>query len=257
MVDFTALAAPFSPASVSWRIGSTTADKSRGMALAYLDARDVMDRLDEVCGVNWQCRYSHVGPITVCEIGILVVAGDWLWRADGAGQSDIEAEKGALSDAFKRSAVRWGIGRYLYSLPSPWVEIETRGRSSIIKQHEYARLADILQKHSPAAPPARPTLPDAVDDADKALLKNGDDQRSTYEVNKRKAAENFASAALAAFEGLNGATINEWYREAISPKGKSTNRDALDRMREAFPDLADKVDAAAEEVRLRGGARLQ
>ncbi len=148
MVDFARLGAPFSPASVSWRIGSTTADKSKGMALAYLDARDVADRLDEVCGPGgWQCRYSHVGPITVCEIGIKV-GDEWLWKADGAGQSDIEGEKGALSDAIKRAAVRWNIGRYLYSLPSPWVEIETRGRSSVIKQHEYARLIDILHKHS-------------------------------------------------------------------------------------------------------------
>src|SRR5690606_21618622 len=122
---FRALAAPFPPDRVSWRVGSTTSDKSRGMALAYIDARDVMDRLDEVVGPgNWQCRYPHANGKTVCEIGINVAAGmaqvvdghastveRWVWKADGAGDTDVEAEKGAGSDAFKRAAVRWGIGR--------------------------------------------------------------------------------------------------------------------------------------------------
>jgi hypothetical protein len=47
---FERLAEPFPADAVSWRVGSTTQDKSKGMALAYLDARDVMDRLDLVCG---------------------------------------------------------------------------------------------------------------------------------------------------------------------------------------------------------------
>jgi hypothetical protein len=46
--DIRALFAPFPPGRVSWRVGSTTQDKKRGMALAYIDARDVMDRLDAV-----------------------------------------------------------------------------------------------------------------------------------------------------------------------------------------------------------------
>lgn len=124
------LAAPFPPERVSWRVGSTTADKKRGMALAYIDARDVMQRLDDVLGpLNWQCRYTHAGAITICEIGCGVsIDGktEWIWKANGAGSTDVEAEKGACSDAFKRAAVLWGIGRYLYDLDSPWVELNGR-----------------------------------------------------------------------------------------------------------------------------------
>jgi hypothetical protein len=161
MIDFKALAAPFPPSAVSWRVGSVSGE--RGMALAYLDARDVMDRLDAVCGPGgWQCRYSHVGTVTVCDIGIWV-GDEWVWKADGAGQSDIEAEKGALSDALKRAAVRWGIGRYLYHLPSPWVEIEKRGKTSVIAKHEYARLEKILAQAGTPAPQG-PTLPPADPD---------------------------------------------------------------------------------------------
>ena len=79
MIDIKALTAPFPPDRVSWRVGSTTADRKRGMALAYIDARDVMDRLDEVCGPeNWQCRYPHANGKTVCEIGIRI-NGEWIW----------------------------------------------------------------------------------------------------------------------------------------------------------------------------------
>lgn len=165
MTDFAKLAAPFSPASISWRIGSTTQDKTKGMALAYLDARDVMDRLDEVCTPGgWQATYPHAGQKTVCSIGVWCGPElGWVYKSNGAGDSDIEAEKGALSDAFKRAAVLWGVGRYLYSLPSPWVAIETRGRTSIIKEAEYKRLADVLAKHS-AGIKTPPSLPPADDD---------------------------------------------------------------------------------------------
>lgn len=152
---------PFPPQRISWRVGSTTGDKKRGMALAYIDARDVMERLDEVCGADgWQCRYPHANGKTVCEIG-LKVGAEWIWKADGAGDTDFEAEKGALSDAFKRAAVRWGIGRYLYDIPALWVEIEAAGKSFKIADKEHRRLAELLTRHAPAPEPARDDTPDS------------------------------------------------------------------------------------------------
>lgn len=127
-----ALKRPFDPKKISWRVGATTKDKSKGIALAYIDARDVMHRLDDVFGLDWQCRYSHAETKTICEIGVLI-DGVWIWRAGGAGDSDIEAEKGALSDAFKRAAVLFGIGQYLYGLPNVWTELEAKGNSHVIK----------------------------------------------------------------------------------------------------------------------------
>lgn len=162
---FDRLKAPFPPDRVSWRVGPTMADKSRGLALCYIDARDVADRLDEVCGpANWQCRYPHADGKTVCEIGIRCEA-EWIWKADGAGDSEMEAEKGALSDAFKRAAVRWGVGRYLYDVPGTWVDIEAKGKSYAIKASELARLAQTLRGPAPMAPPA----PRGLDGAMSAL----------------------------------------------------------------------------------------
>jgi len=150
---FEMLAAPFDPSEVDWRMGSMTKDKKRTMALAYIDARTVMDRLDMVCGpAGWQNRYVMEGTKTVCEIGIKC-GDEWVWKADGAGDSDIEAEKGALSDAFKRSAVRWGIGRYLYTLESPWVDVEEGkfGRPEFTSGAK-AALNEVLRKKLPTTP---------------------------------------------------------------------------------------------------------
>lgn len=159
--DFEALAAPFPPERISWRVGSSNkrsqqqahgnnAKATKGMALAYIDARDVMNRLDEVCGpAGWQCKYSHANGKTVCDIGIYV--GDdtterqWVWKADGAGDSDVEKEKGALSDAFKRAAVRWGIGRYLYDISSPWCDLDEREQ---ITEESRRKLEEMLEKHT-------------------------------------------------------------------------------------------------------------
>lgn len=145
-----ALSAPFPPHSIHWRIGAKGKDNT-AIALSYLDARDVMDRLDDVCGPeNWQCKYSHAAQKTVCELAVKV-DGEWVTKANGAGDSDIEGEKGALSDAFKRAAVLWGIGRYLYSLKSPWVKLTQNGRA--ILQSEMPKLERLLGTDSSEAPP--------------------------------------------------------------------------------------------------------
>lgn len=147
------LSTPFPPTKISWRVGSTTQAKDKGMALAYIDSRDVQDRLDHVCGANWQCAYSHAAQKTVCDIGILI-DGQWVWRADGAGDTDVEQEKGALSDAFKRAAVKWGIGRYLYDIESPWVAITPKDKSYVIAEHEFARLQKLLPGSKAETAPA-------------------------------------------------------------------------------------------------------
>jgi hypothetical protein len=162
MMDVSKLAAPFSPDVVSWRVGPTNKEKTKGMALAYIDARDVQDRLTEVCGpFGWQCRHEVSGDKRVtCHIGVKCPeTGEWIWRSDGAGETDVDGEKGSYSDSFKRAAVKWGIGRYLYDIDSPWVAIEAFGRSFSITAAERKRLAGMLSRGRPEPPP--PPAPDA------------------------------------------------------------------------------------------------
>lgn len=145
------LRAPFSPDVVQWRVGSMTKDKSKGMALAYVDARDVMQRLDDLFGAEWECRYVAMpNGTTCCEIGLPVGPnGQMKWRANGAGATgDVQdeksremAQKGAYSDAFKRAAVVWGIGQYLYELDSPWVRCNEYKQ---IEKDELPRLKALL-----------------------------------------------------------------------------------------------------------------
>ena len=116
---------PFPKSEINWRVGSTTKDKKKGLALAYINSRAVMNRLDEVCGPeNWERKhdFGNNGEI-LCSIGIKI-DNEWVWKTDGAAQTNYEAEKGGLSDSFKRAAVNWGIGRYLYKLPQKWVKID-------------------------------------------------------------------------------------------------------------------------------------
>lgn len=141
-MDLSKLAAPFPRASVHWRIQGTPKPRDGrhyGLALAYIDARDVMDRLDSVCGIDgWQSEFTETarGRI-VCRIGIRTPEG-WVWKADGAGDTDVEGEKGALSDALKRAAVSWGIGRYLYRLSSPWVPCDVRDNNGKIAWRKWS-----------------------------------------------------------------------------------------------------------------------
>jgi hypothetical protein len=136
-----ALARPFPADAVSWRVGSRTKDKTRGMALAYIDARDVMERLDTAVGpANWRDEYQEVAGFLICKLW-LRINGEWVWKCDGAGKTDVEAEKGMVSDSFKRAAVKWGIGRYLYNLDSPWVAINEFGQ---IEKGEHSKLRQLL-----------------------------------------------------------------------------------------------------------------
>lgn len=84
--------------------------------VAYVDARQVMDLLDQIVGpANWQDHYREVSGNVYCDLQIRV-DGEWVTKSDCGSESNIEAEKGQASDAFKRAAVKWGIGRFLYSL---------------------------------------------------------------------------------------------------------------------------------------------
>ena len=141
-----ALERPFPVTSLHWRIGATNQDKTSGIGLAYIDARDVMRRLDDAVGFDsWQCRYTHATNLIICEIG-LCIDSDWMWRSNGAGETAVEGEKGGCSDAFKRAAVMWGIGRYLYALPNIWVPVEKYGNSARLPDSSKQLLFDRLPK---------------------------------------------------------------------------------------------------------------
>lgn len=118
-MDLSKLSDPFDPKDIEWRPQRTgqTNGKYWLMLLAYINNRAIMDRLDEVCGRDkWVNKYKdwHVTS-QLCGISIKI-GDDWITKWDGADNTNIESTKGGLSDAMKRAAVQWGIGRYLYKL---------------------------------------------------------------------------------------------------------------------------------------------
>jgi hypothetical protein len=120
------LAAEFPREAISWRAQSLTRAGDKAMALAYIDARDVMDRLDLICGPeNWQDGYVETAKGRVIATIEINVGGTWIRKSDGAGDTAVEGDKGGISDAFKRAAVKWGVGRYLYDMPTIWVPCES------------------------------------------------------------------------------------------------------------------------------------
>ena len=120
------------PIPYQWRVQSRSKDRSKAICTAYIDARDVMNVLDSVCEHGWEVTYTENQGFIFAGIGINVmqeVPGkepymDQLWRYDCGqrvennpdDQMFDQAGKSAASDAFKRAAVTWGIGRFLYDL---------------------------------------------------------------------------------------------------------------------------------------------
>ena len=94
--------------------------------MPYLDARDVADRLDQVLGIDgWQDDYEQLGDGTLlCRLRVKV-GGEWITRCGVGGPSEQpdagDRKKAAESDALKRAAVKFGVGRYLYRLPKFWL----------------------------------------------------------------------------------------------------------------------------------------
>jgi len=125
---------PFEADQIEWRIGrsgETKEGKIWATALAYVQARAVQDRLDEVFGpLGWRVSYQFINHEkqagVLCEIAVKDKEGFWVSKHDGAEQTDFEPFKGGISGAFKRAAVCWGIGRYLYGLEEEFVDVVDR-----------------------------------------------------------------------------------------------------------------------------------
>jgi hypothetical protein len=129
-----ALAAPFDPAHV--RFKPAVVSGNRALALAYVDARVIQDRLDEVLGVTgWQDDYQILDDgSVVCRLR-LRLGGEWITKVDVGGPSEQpdggDRLKAAFSDALKRASVKFGIGRYLYRLAAQWHDYDPQRRQFV------------------------------------------------------------------------------------------------------------------------------
>jgi hypothetical protein len=113
------LAQPFD--EVKFRAGATRDARGGGKEckpLGYIDAADVIDRLNEHCPDEWSEEYELTRPgVIMCK---LTICGITRCGVGQAGKKDEEPEKSAESDALKRAAVKFGIGTYLRRWDLPY-----------------------------------------------------------------------------------------------------------------------------------------
>ena len=121
-----------------WRVQRTSKERvqgkypegTRGLVVAYIDARQVFSRLDELFGPDgWQTGYRVLDAASGAIECTLTVGG--ISKSDVGypnRSGDEEPLKAAYSDATKRAAVQWGIGRWLYDEEAQWVGIDQQGR---------------------------------------------------------------------------------------------------------------------------------
>jgi hypothetical protein len=143
MSTFQDLTAPFALAEVRWVILRISG--RRALVAPYVDARAIMDRLDAVfTPAGWQDSYQVLPDGAVqCKLSVLfrVESSDWVTKSDVGGAPDRNKDraflwpfrrrrasgdqvKAACSDALKRTAVKLGIGRYLYKIAPVWVDYD-------------------------------------------------------------------------------------------------------------------------------------
>ena len=126
---------PFRKEELEFRVGATNNDKSMGLALAYVQARAIQNRLDELFGVDgWTVSYKEISAGFICSLSIKI-NDRWVTKEDGAGMTEYESVKGGISNAFKRVASSgFGIGRYLYNAKKNWYPIRQQGRGYVFTE---------------------------------------------------------------------------------------------------------------------------
>lgn len=158
------LSEPFPETDVEWRVQSASQGRSPIVrVLAYLTARAVQQRLDDVVGpANWYSTPATMLQITptivAMQVGIAIrINGEWVTKYDVAEPTQVEAVKGGYSGAMKRAGVQWGIGRYLYHLEAALAEAQylTEGQSHPgpgWRQHKSNKLPGVVYWRPPRLP---------------------------------------------------------------------------------------------------------
>ncbi len=129
-----ALAEPFEAAEV--KVKPQAVSGNRAMAVFFVDARAVQDRLDKVLGVlGWQDSYQLMpdGSV-VCRLSVKV-GDEWVTKEDVGSPSEQpdagDRLKAGFSDSLKRAAVKFGVGRYLYAIKIQWCDYDVQKRQWI------------------------------------------------------------------------------------------------------------------------------
>jgi len=127
-----ALQEPFPSSEVEFKPGATNREKTKALALAYVDSRPYIQRLNLICP-DWRDDYQIImlpdRVVVLCRLTIAGVTrtGDGECLLSGGEESErVEpnAVTTASAQAFKRACVKFGLGAYLYALPQVWCDYD-------------------------------------------------------------------------------------------------------------------------------------
>lgn len=131
-----------------WRVQSFSKNKPVAQCVCYIDARNVMNLLDDVVGAeNWQDDYKIINEQMFAGIGVFL-NNQWVWKWDTGTESQTEKEKGIVSDSFKRAAVKWGVGRFLYDLEMKYVDTDAKKGDSDSADGTVKRFPNVIDKRT-------------------------------------------------------------------------------------------------------------
>ncbi len=193
--DLKILRAPFSKENLGVKVQSFSKDRTRAMLVLYLQHTDVQARLEEV-DPAWSFEVVHEerSGDTVYIRGRLTLKG--VSRENVGEGSD---PKSAHSDALKRCAMLFGVGRYLYDSPTAWTEYndardrfkqwsaadyEKAAKSPVPTPETTASAATTLTEDQPRAePPVKPKRSNSATDSPGLKTKIGTKTRE--QLNRR------------------------------------------------------------------------
>jgi hypothetical protein len=131
---WTALAAPVPAGTISWRQdGKPVTRDGRHFArfVCYIEANTVRERLDTVVPGEWDLTLEMLPQIHGSDDTDSACAFKARLQVLGVIREDVGTGrdyKQAATDAFKRAAVRFGIGNELYAYEQNWVELDGDGK---------------------------------------------------------------------------------------------------------------------------------
>ena len=193
---------PFKEEDIEWRIQQSgkQGDKVWAMCLAYVTNRAIMERLDDVFGVfGWKNEFMPTPHNDGVMCGISVKHdGEWITKYDVAQNTDIEAVKGGISSAMKRTAVQFGIGRYLYNLDAGFANVVEKGTAGA----KHAQTQDKTKFYW-----VPPVLPNWALPIDNAQIKLIDELADKKDANKEEMVKYFGLSALSTATKAQGVTM--------------------------------------------------
>jgi len=265
-----ALQEPFAAHEIKWRVGNVARNGKRATLLTYIDARAAMDRLDDVVGPErWRDTYQ-AGPDggLICLLELLVTVRraprvrllgaddedgepiwEWVGKRDVAENTKVEAVKGGVSDAFKRAAVKWGIGRYLYRIESRYWDIRegwANGKGVDVSAGAKGHIGWVPYPQLPDWALPKTARPSGGGESRKETTSEQQSRRGKHDPEWERGGQRAFMAQLAEI-GIPYDILKHWLHQRGKPKPSTKPRKERDQLVKYLTEMADKKPRSPDQ----------